>query len=655
MKRKYIIGLLLITLGSGACKKLNDLTPMGEYTDKTVFSTKEDVESAITGCYVKWQPVETPLLFWDCFSDNAVHSNIAGKMYESFAAGTYEPTLASAPSGDLYNYVCINNCNWFLENIDLADVDLIGAAYKARIIAEARFLRAYRHALLAQFFRDVPLVLHTQTVDKARVQKQASQQEVFNFVLAELEAIVADLPVAYTEDKDKGRITRGAALALKARIELFTKKYDACIATCNQLMSAPFNYSLYANFQDLFRPQFESSATNNEVILDAQYMVNYAEKKELYDLAIYPAGTSSVVVTPSLVDAFETMNGKTIDQDPTYNPLQPYKNRDPRLAATVIYPGQSYNGITFDPITPPGGGGGPIIIGGGGPVIIGGGEGGGTIGGEGGGTIGGGGGTIGGEGGGTIGGGGGTIGGEGGGTIGGGGGTIGGEGGGTIGGEGGSGTVGGGGATPVGGGTATGYTLTDSNYKRGFRNSRTGYNFKKYLSVLNDYWNTAYGLTSLGNTGGNVIVIRYAEVLLTYAEAKIESGQIDQSVYDAINKVRERAGMPQVNATTHSGQTAMRELVRRERRVELAGEGLRWFDIVRWQIGPEVIKNVYDCLDGTITKNPLNPFAEPIMILTPNSSTVQYSRTFTPKYYVLPIPQKELTNNFNLVQHAEYR
>ena len=84
-------------------------------------------------------------------------------------------------------------------------------------------------------------------------------------------------------------------------------------------------------------------------------------------------------------------------------------------------------------------------------------------------------------------------------------------------------------------------------------------------------------------------MIRYAEVLLTYAEAKIELNQIDQSVYDAINEVRQRSdvGMPPITAP--KSQDEMRQIVRRERNCEFAFEGLHFFDIRRWKTAENVV------------------------------------------------------------------
>ena len=81
------------------------------------------------------------------------------------------------------------------------------------------------------------------------------------------------------------------------------------------------------------------------------------------------------------------------------------------------------------------------------------------------------------------------------------------------------------------------------------------------------------------------VTMRYAEILLIYAESKIELNDLDQTVYDAINKVRNRSGMPNVSADRIGIQARMRQLVRRERKVELAEEGLHLFDMRRWGTG----------------------------------------------------------------------
>jgi hypothetical protein len=108
----------------------------------------------------------------------------------------------------------------------------------------------------------------------------------------------------------------------------------------------------------------------------------------------------------------------------------------------------------------------------------------------------------------------------------------------------------------------------------------TGYMWRKWTDIKD--------MKDDENCEGDIVLFRYAELLLTYAEAKIENNQIDESVYKALDSVRLRAGMPVVPR----GQTQayMRSLVRRERKIELANEGLRLFDIRRWKIAEKAMK-----------------------------------------------------------------
>ena len=111
------------------------------------------------------------------------------------------------------------------------------------------------------------------------------------------------------------------------------------------------------------------------------------------------------------------------------------------------------------------------------------------------------------------------------------------------------------------------------------------------------------------------IIMRYADVLLMYAEAKIELNEIDDTVREAINRVRARAYGVNHAATnlypavTAADQATLRKAVRLERRVELAFEGLRYRDLIRWRLAEKAL-NKYnyinlapaDCLDKVVNK-----------------------------------------------------
>ncbi|SFB31783.1 RagB/SusD family nutrient uptake outer membrane protein [Algoriphagus aquimarinus] len=116
----------------------------------------------------------------------------------------------------------------------------------------------------------------------------------------------------------------------------------------------------------------------------------------------------------------------------------------------------------------------------------------------------------------------------------------------------------------------------------GKQTTQTGFGLKKFADESFS--------GNLTNYGGNLPIIRYAEILLSYLEAKLEAGQaITQADLDqTINKVRARAsvGMPAITTTDPS---ALREILRKERRVELAFEGIRYWDLLRWDIAKEVL------------------------------------------------------------------
>lgn len=123
-----------------------------------------------------------------------------------------------------------------------------------------------------------------------------------------------------------------------------------------------------------------------------------------------------------------------------------------------------------------------------------------------------------------------------------------------------------------------------------FENVLGGYLPRKYINETK--WPTSYATQS----DQDWVFLRYADVLLMYAEAKNEVSGPDQSVVDAINQVRLRAdvNMPTLSLNDGYGQEEMQQLIRQERRVELALEGQRYFDLKRWGIIKEVMDNTKD-------------------------------------------------------------
>ncbi len=158
----------------------------------------------------------------------------------------------------------------------------------------------------------------------------------------------------------------------------------------------------------------------------------------------------------------------------------------------------------------------------------------------------------------------------------------------------------------------------------------------------------------------NTILIRYAEVLLNYVEAKVELGEIDDSVYDAINEIRQRPNVNMPIITKGKSIDQMRSIVRKERKYELSGEGLRWFDIRRWGIAHEVMNGP---LLGRIRNGWLSNPPEIDANGTPDYTNVRNkaemriieNRIFNKdRDYVWPIPRLETEVNTSLEQNNNY-
>lgn len=179
--------------------------------------------------------------------------------------------------------------------------------------------------------------------------------------------------------------------------------------------------------------------------------------------------------------------------------------------------------------------------------------------------------------------------------------------------------------------------------------SFSGYAWRKYSDPTE---------TDATKSDINMIVVRYAEVLLNYVEAKVEANALDQSVYTALNKIRTRAGMPVI--TSGKTQAELRSIVRKERKAELAGEGLRYYDILRWKIAEQVLNGpCYGRIPrGYLASAPtidLNGTPDYSKVSNAGDMRVIQTRIFDKdKNYLWPIPSIERQTNPNLEQNPGY-
>jgi len=529
MKKYKIKTLILSALAMSAGLLIscdNDLletVPNDRLSVDVFWKTENDAKLAVNALYLDLD--STNIVTWDALTEIA-HTNQNFDVQAYIELGSYDATSSKPYNEWRRAYRGIRAASYFLENVD--KVSSANTALINQLKGEAKTLRAYQYIKLAGFFGDVPLVTTSITIDEGRALKRTPVSEIWDFVDKELTDAAALLPVAYPA-ADKGRVTKGAALGLAARANLFAGRFQKAADAADLVIKSGV-YSLYESYEKLFSYAAEN---NKEVLLDRQFIKDTYRINPFFLLGPYSQknSTSSYVPTKALVDMYETLGGKKITEAGSgYNAATPYLNRDPRLKYSVFLEGDILpSGITFKP--------------------------------------------------------------------------------------------------QPSSGTADAIGST-------YIASTTGFNIKKY--VLND------DFTDPSNGGINIILLRYAEVLLTYAEAKIELGQTDASVISAINVVRNGRSDVKQPSVTSTSQAELREIVRRERTVELAFEGQHLFDIRRWKTAEKVMPGpVYG-----ITYKDANGALVTVQVVAVN-------KVFdVARHYLWPIPQKERDLNPLLTQNT---
>lgn len=459
--------------------------------------------------------------------------------------GSEESKITGYLGGDFFNssfpqknlwrdtYTNLRKINYFLERAESTPV--LNDEQRKLMLGQARFFRAYLYFQLFSSFKEVPLILKAQPVEEAQDKpNKVSQEEGMNFITAELEKAVQELPATYPAT-ELGRITSSTAQAFLSRVLLWKASplnninnnlsdWKQAADAAKKVMDSKL-YALQPDYNDPFLKK--NVLVKPEVILEVRYNGVKGEKQHSFDKNNSPAGyggKGTNAPTQDIVNEYEMKNGLMIGEIGSgYNAADPYANRDPRFEKSILFNNAPFKGRPVETF-------------------------------------------------------------------------------------------------------AKGKDMPTSNP------TPTGFYIRKFIAEDFDY-NKDAAVTS----STNWIIMRYAEVLLNYAEAQNEAVGPDGSVYDAINEIRRRVKMPELPLNLSKDE--MRIKIRHERRIELAFEDQhRYNDLRRWKEATTVLNRPVNGV--TITKA-----ANGSLTYTPKTAG---SRVFADRNYWQPIQLTELTTNPNL-------
>jgi len=355
--RFYLLFILLI--GAGGCNFLN-YDESSDYTKNDIFSNFDRTKSFLTNIYSHLP---------DGFNsiDGAMRASATDEAEEvwdlsnvqKFNDGSWSAiqTLDTQWS-NMYSGIRAVNLflkeskgNTFEERKYNDDYDQMMEQYKIYPY-EARFLRAYFYFELIRRYGHVPLITSVLEADQANSIQPASFDEVASFIVNECDDIMNHLPVNYANvpNKETGRATRGAAMALKARTLLYAAsklhnpdgsldKWKEAAAASEAIIDSSW-YSLANNYSNVV-----NNYKSNELILGRRLGTSNSFEKSNFPIG-YEGANPGTCPTQNLVDAYEMQStGESITaQGSGYDPVHPYTDRDPRLAKTVIINNSQWKG-----------------------------------------------------------------------------------------------------------------------------------------------------------------------------------------------------------------------------------------------------------------------------------------------------------------------
>ena len=362
MKNKIIllaIFFISIMLISSCEKDVLDKVPLDSYSDVNVFKSV-----GLSQAYVNALYQVLPNWNYDWWSADRnksyAFSSICDEAYNQYnliGSTNWNTGAVTADNNDgfdtwKYHWGYIQRANYFLSRV--AEVPIASPADTEGLkqtTGEVYYLRAYSYLILAMEYGGLPLISKPFELSSDFNVSRSSFNKTVDFIVADLDQAASLLPVTRSSE-ELGRMTQGAALALKSRIllhlaspqwntsndmSLWKKASDAALAVINN----PAGYALSAKYDDIFNKRDNPEIISQHLLYGGGSWGSPGGSFVIYETYNAPSGFHGwAAYTPSqnLVDAYNMKNGKLIT-DPTsgYNPQDPYLDRDSRLFSTILY------------------------------------------------------------------------------------------------------------------------------------------------------------------------------------------------------------------------------------------------------------------------------------------------------------------------------
>lgn len=332
IKMKYLLSVLLMGLSLVSCKDFLDRQAQGEYNQNNYpFPTGSGpYDQYINAAYATLRDYNTTTLPFvaavSIRSDDADKGSEPADLPDAIAMDNFTLTATNGLAQALWtaHIKLIADCNFALDKIK-NDTSPIEASVKIDAEAQAKFLRAYAYFMMVRLFGRVPIIDHvtTSAAGGANI-PQSSPEQVYAFIESDLQFAAANL-LPFYDAKFIGRITKGAANGLLAKVYLTQKKYALAMNTADLVMKSG-QYDLSTPYTRIFE---EAGENSKESVFEVQATATVAE----------PIAFGSQYAQVQGIRGTNEWDLGYGFNTPSAALESAYENNDPRKARTILYRG----------------------------------------------------------------------------------------------------------------------------------------------------------------------------------------------------------------------------------------------------------------------------------------------------------------------------